>query len=162
MTNAPVPFEPHESGAFLHGTKSVLAIGDLLVPGRESNYEAGRVMHHVYLTRTLDAAAWGAELASGGGEGHIYIVEPTGELEDDPNVTDKRFPAIPPCPTELANQCEWSENSNWIRHSPERIRAMRERPNSSATRRGRDPRLSDGPAAQALELGAPATIVHEC
>ncbi len=127
MTNAPVPFEPHESGAFLHGTKSVLAIGDLLVPGRESNYEAGRVMHHVYLTRTLDAAAWGAELASGGGEGHIYIVEPTGELEDDPNVTDKRFPGNPTMsyrtrePVRVVGELE-----NWIGHSPEQIRAMRE------------------------------------
>lgn len=91
----PKPFELHESGAYLHGTKADLSVGDLLVPGRQSNYEAGRVMNHVYVTRTLDAAAWGAELASGDGRCRIYLVEPAGELEDDPNVTDKKFPGNP-------------------------------------------------------------------
>ena len=84
----PVPFEVHESGALLHGTKADLAIGDLLVPGRLSNFEAGRIMNHVYVTATLDAATWGAELAAGEGRGRIYVVEPTGAIEDDPNVTD--------------------------------------------------------------------------
>src|ERR671926_1062350 len=92
---APVPFEVYEAGAYLHGTKADLAVGDLLVPGRESNFEAGRVMNYVYFTATLDAAVWGAELAGGEGRGRIYIVEPTGDFEDDPNVTDKKFPGNP-------------------------------------------------------------------
>ncbi|MEO8095424.1 MAG: NAD(+)--rifampin ADP-ribosyltransferase, partial [Pseudolysinimonas sp.] len=86
---SPTPFEVHESGFFLHGTKAELAIGDQLVAGRGSNFESGRIMNHVYFTTTLDAAAWGAELAAGNGRPRIYIVEPTGEFEDDPNVTDK-------------------------------------------------------------------------
>src|ERR671929_731249 len=91
----PVPFEVYEPGVYLHGTKVEIAVGDLLVPGRESNFEEGRVMNYVYFTATLDAATWGAELAAGEGRGRIYIVEPTGDLEDDPNVTDKKFPGNP-------------------------------------------------------------------
>src|SRR3954447_12064635 len=91
----PVPFEPYEPGVYLHGTKADLAVGELLIPGRESNFEAGRVMNHVYFTATLDAAVWGAELAGGEGRGRIYIVEPPGEFEDNPNVTDKKFPVNP-------------------------------------------------------------------
>ena len=94
-TGEPVPFEVFEPGVYLHGTKADLAVGDLLVPGRESNFEAGRVMNHVYFTATLDAAVWGAELGAGPGRGHVYLVEPTGEFEDDPNVTDKKFPGQP-------------------------------------------------------------------
>jgi len=70
----------YEAGLFLHGTKADLTVGELLVPGRESNFEAGRVMNYVYFTATLDAATWGAELAAGEGRGRIYIVEPTGEF----------------------------------------------------------------------------------
>ena len=92
---APVPFEAYQSGVYLHGTKADLAIGELLAPGRESNFEPGRVMNYIYFTATLDAATWGAELAAGDGRGRIYIVEPTGGFEDDPNVTDKRFPGNP-------------------------------------------------------------------
>src|SRR3954449_9712527 len=91
----PVPFEVYEAGVYLHGTKADLAVGDLLVPGRESNFEAGRVMNYVYFTATLDAAVWGAELAAPHAPGRIYIVEPTGDSEDDPNVTDNKFPGNP-------------------------------------------------------------------
>jgi rifampin ADP-ribosylating transferase len=91
----PVPFEIHESGALLHGTKAQLEVGDLLVPGRPSNYEQGRIMNHVYVTETLDAAAWGAEMAPGDERPRIYVVEPLGDLEDDPNVTDKKLPGNP-------------------------------------------------------------------
>ena len=70
-TNQPVPFEVHETGVFLHGTKADLAADEVLVPGRESNFEEGRVMNHVYFTATLDAATWGAELAAGEGRGRI-------------------------------------------------------------------------------------------
>src|SRR3954468_8069088 len=92
----PVAFEVYEPGVYLHGTKAELAVGETLVSGRESNFEDGRVMNYVYFTATLDAATWGAELASGEGRGRIYVVEPTGEFEDDPNVPDKKFPGNPP------------------------------------------------------------------
>ena len=92
---APVPFEVYQPGVYLHGTKADLAIGELLTPGRESNFEPGRVMNYIYFTATLDAATWGAELAAGDGPGRIYVVEPTGDFEDDPNLTDKKFPGNP-------------------------------------------------------------------
>src|SRR6476469_1069660 len=91
----PVPFEVYEPGVYLHGTKSDLAVGELLVSGQQSNFEAGRVMNYVYFSATLDATVWGAELATGEGRGRIYIVEPMGEFEDDPNVTNKKFPGNP-------------------------------------------------------------------
>jgi hypothetical protein len=91
-TGEPVPFEVDEPGVYLHGTKADLAAGDMLVPGRGSNFEEGRVMNHVYFTATLDAAVWGADFAAGQGRGRIYIVEPSGAFEDDPNVTNKRVP----------------------------------------------------------------------
>lgn len=127
MTTAPRPFEVHESGAYLHGTKADLGVGDLLVPGRLSNFEAGRVMNHVYLTETLDAAAWGAELAAGDGRGRIYVVEPTGPIEDDPNVTDKRLPGNPTRsyrtrePVRIVGELE-----GWTGHTPEQRQAMRD------------------------------------
>jgi len=88
MPAEPTPFEVHESGALLHGTKADLQVGDLLVPGRRSNFGEERTANHIYVTARLDAATWGAELAKGEGRGRIYIVEPTGPLEDDPNVTE--------------------------------------------------------------------------
>jgi rifampin ADP-ribosylating transferase len=84
-TGEPEPFEVYAPGVYLHGTKAELEAGEVLVPGRESNFEDGRVMNHVYFTATLDAAVWGAELAEGMGRGRIYIVEPAGAFEDDPN-----------------------------------------------------------------------------
>jgi rifampin ADP-ribosylating transferase len=122
----PVPFEVYEPGVYLHGTKADLAVGDLLVPGRESNFEAGRVMNYVYFTATLDAAVWGAELAAGEVRGRIYVVEPTGEFEDDPNVTDKKFPGNP---TQSFRSREpvrvVGELVDWVGHSPEKLEAMR-------------------------------------
>jgi rifampin ADP-ribosylating transferase len=122
----PVPFEVYEAGVYLHGTKADLAVGDLLVPGRESNFEAGRVMNYVYFTATLDAAVWGAELAAGDGRGRIYVVEPTGEFEDDPNVTDKKFPGNP---TQSFRSREpvrvVGELADWVGHAPEKLEAMR-------------------------------------
>jgi rifampin ADP-ribosylating transferase len=120
------PFEVHESGAFLHGTKADLSPGDLLVPGRRSNYDEARRSNHVYVTQTLDAAVWGAELAMGEGPGRIYLVEPEGALEDDPNVTDKKFPGNPTRsyrtrgPVRIAG-----ELAEWVGHSPEELEAMR-------------------------------------
>lgn len=127
MTNTPKPFELHESGALLHGTKADLSIGDLLVPGRASNYEEGRVSNHVYVTRTLDAAAWGAELAVGDGRGRIYLVEPVGEIEDDPNVTDKKLPGNPTHSYRTREPVRVvGELTDWVGHSPEQIQAMRD------------------------------------
>jgi hypothetical protein len=94
----PVTYEhcAHVGGPFFHGTRSVLEVGAELVPGHGSNFQQGRLSNNVYFTALLDTAVWGAELAStlaGSGErGHVYVVEPLGAFEDDPNVTNKRFP----------------------------------------------------------------------
>lgn len=125
MPNPPKPFEVHESGAYLHGTKADLGVGDLLVPGRPSNFEDGRISNHVYITQTLDAAAWGAELAAGEGRGRIYIVEPLGEVEDDPNVTDKKLPGNPTRSYRTREPVKVvGEITDWVGHTPEQIRAM--------------------------------------
>ena len=134
----PVPFEVYEPGVYLHGTKAELAEGELLVPGRESNFEAGRTVNYVYFTATLDAATWGAELAAGAGPGRIYVVEPTGTFEDDPNVTDKKFPGNP---TQSFRSLEplrvVGEVVDWVGHSPEALEAMRAGV-AAALRRGPD------------------------
>ena len=123
----PVPFEVHESGAMLHGTRAQLEVGDLLVPGRVSNYEAGRIMNHVYMTQTLDAAAWGAELAPGGDRPRIYVVEPLGEIEDDPNVTDKKLPGNPTRSFRSREPIRiLGELDDWVGHSAEQIQGMRD------------------------------------
>ena len=125
-SHEPVPFEVYEAGLYLHGTKADLAVGDLLVPGRESNFETGRVMNYVYFTATLDAAVWGAELATGEGRGRIYIVEPTGEFEDDPNLTDKKFAGNKTAsyrsraPLRIVGELD-----EWEGHPPERLAEMR-------------------------------------
>ncbi len=126
-TSEPVPFEVYKAGVYLHGTKADLAVGEMLVPGRESNFDEGRVMNYVYFTATLDAAVWGAELAAGEGRGRIYLVEPTGGFEDDPNVTNKRFPGNP---TQSFRSREplrvVGELADWAGHSPEKLQAMRD------------------------------------
>jgi rifampin ADP-ribosylating transferase len=127
MTSRPTAFEPHESGALLHGTKTDLVVGDLLVPGRPSNFGGGRIANHVYVTATLDAATWGAELALGTGRGRIYIVEPLGALDDDPNVTDKKFPGNPTRSFRTREPVKVvGELVDWVGHSPEQLQAMRE------------------------------------
>lgn len=128
MTDGPIPFKIHESGALLHGTKAHLAVGDLLVPGRFSNYEPGRIMNHVYMTETLDAAAWGAEMAVGEGPGHIYLVEPTGDIEDDPNVTDKKFPGNPTRSYRTREPVRIvGELTDWTGHTGEQVQSMKDR-----------------------------------
>lgn len=88
-----------EAGPFFHGTSVDLGVGDLLTPGRPSNYRPGIVMNHVYFTALVDGAGLAAELAAelGAGDGvpRVFRVEPTGDFEDDPNVTDKKFPGNP-------------------------------------------------------------------
>lgn len=126
-TTGPTPFEIHEAGTLLHGTKADLAIGDLLVPGRISNFEAGRVMNHVYVTETLDAATWAAELAAGKSPGRIYVVAPTGALEDDPNVTDKKLPGNPTRSYRTREPVRITgELTNWTGHTPEQLQAMQD------------------------------------
>ena len=137
----PVPFEVYEPGVYLHGTKADLAVGEMLISGRESNFEAGRVMNYVYFTATLDAATWGAELAAGEGRGRIYVVEPTGEFEDDPNVTNKKFPGNP---TQSFRSREplrvVGELVDWVGHSPEKLEAVdaRRARRATAGRNGAD------------------------
>lgn len=116
-----------DSGPFYHGTKADLKVGDLLEPGHNSNYGEQKQANYVYLTATLDAAKWGAELAAGEGPGRIYCVKPTGPFEDDPNLTDKKFPGNPTrsyrtkCPLRVVGEVlEWEE------HSPEELRKMRD------------------------------------
>jgi hypothetical protein len=92
MAIDPTRFGSADPGPFFHGTKADLAAGDRLEPGKDSNFGSGATAKFIYLTATLDAAIWGAELALGDAPGRIYLVEPTGPFEDDPNLTDKRFP----------------------------------------------------------------------
>lgn len=127
MAREPKPFEVHETGALFHGTKAELAVGDLLVFGRPSNFEEGRITNYVYVTATLDAATWGAELAVGEGPGRIYIVEPTGPLEDDPNLTDKKFPGNPTRSYRTREPVKVvGELLDWVGHSPDQVQAMRD------------------------------------
>lgn len=122
----PAPFEVYKPGVYLHGTKADLAVGEMLVPGRQSNFEERRVMNYVYFTATLDAATWGAELASGEGRGRIYVVEPTGEFEDDPNLTDKKFPGNPTLSFRSREPLRVvDELVDWVGHSQEKLSAMR-------------------------------------
>jgi rifampin ADP-ribosylating transferase len=93
----PVTFDrcDHIGGPFYHGTKSTFEMGDELVPGHGSNFHEGRVSNNIYFSALVETAVWGAELATalaGTGErGHVYVVEPAGPFEDDPNVTNKKF-----------------------------------------------------------------------
>lgn len=126
MSQPPIPFQAHDSGTYLHGTKARLTAGDLLRPGFESNYEKDRISNYIYFAKTLDAAAWGAELAVGTGPERIYLVEPTGAVEDDPNVTDKKFPGNPTMSYRSAEPVRvLGELANWLGHAPEQIAAMR-------------------------------------
>ena len=121
-----MPFEVYEPCVYLHGTKADPAPGELLVARRESNVEEGRVMNYVYFSATLDAATWGAELACGEGRARICIIEPTGYFEDDPNLTDEKFPGNP---TQSFRSREplrvVGELVDWGGHSPEKLEAMR-------------------------------------
>jgi hypothetical protein len=118
-------------GPFFHGTKNALQVGDHLAPGQGSNYQQGRTSNHIYFSAILETAVWGAELATslaGTDErGHIYVVEPTGPFEDDPNVTNKKFPGnITQCyrtrhPLQIVGEVQ-----TWQAHTPEVLNAMLE------------------------------------
>ena len=121
------PSPAHDPGPFFHGTKADLQPGDLLVAGRSSNFGSGQQANFVYLTATMDAATWGAELAQGERPGRIYEVEPTGPYEDDPNVTNKRFPGNPTRSYRTRDPLlVVREVLGWEGHSPEQLQEMRE------------------------------------
>ncbi|HWC34532.1 MAG TPA: NAD(+)--rifampin ADP-ribosyltransferase [Mycobacteriales bacterium] len=127
----PVTYEhcDHIQGPFFHGTKAALEIGDELVAGRNSNFHADRVMNNIYFTALVSTAAWGAQLATalvGSSErGHIYVVEPLGPFEDDPNVTNKKFPGNVTQsyrtrhPLRIVGEVE-----DWDGHPPEALQGM--------------------------------------
>lgn len=118
---------PLNTEKFYHGTKANLKEGDFIKPGFNSNYGKRNKAKYVYLTATLDAAIWGAELAWGEGRGRIYIVEPTGPIENDPNLTDKKFPGNPTKSYRTESPLRVSgEVEDWQGHAPEQLQAMKE------------------------------------
>jgi hypothetical protein len=112
---------------YYHGTRAELKAGDLIEAGFSSNYGAGKKGSWVYLTATLDAAIWGAELAAGEGRGRIYIVEPTGPTDDDPNLTDKKFPGNPTRSYRSRDPLlVTGEVAEWQGHPAEQLKAMKD------------------------------------
>lgn len=124
----PVATDGSGSEQLYHGTKADLKPGDLIQPGYRPNFgNLERTTTWVYLTATLDAATWGAELASGEGPGRIYVVEPTGRIEDDPNLTDKKFPGNPTKSYRTREPLRVTgEITDWQGHSPEQLKAMKD------------------------------------
>lgn len=115
------------SQLFYHGTKVNLKPGDLIEPGHQSNFGKSKKASYVYLTATLDAAVWGAELAQGEGIGRIFTVEPSGPFEDDPNLTDKKFPGNPTNSYRSRHLLQVTgEVTEWHPHSPEKLKAMKD------------------------------------
>jgi rifampin ADP-ribosylating transferase len=114
-----------DSQTYYHGTKADLRVGDLIQPGYASNYGKRKQANFIYLTATLEAAVWGAELAVGAGRGRIYIVEPTGPIEDDPNLTNKRFPGNPTRSYRSRHPFRiLGEVAEWQGHSPDQLKEM--------------------------------------
>jgi len=122
------PEHPTDKGPFYHGTKADLKIGDLLTAGSKSNYSAGLIMNHIYFTALINGAGLAAALAKGEGRERVYIVEPTGSFEDDPNVTNKKFPGNPtrsyrsPEPLKIIG-----EVTDWTKQTPEELRKWNEK-----------------------------------
>jgi rifampin ADP-ribosylating transferase len=119
---------PADPGPFYHGTKADLQVGDLLTPGGNSNYKNDLIMNHIYFTAMVNGAGLAAALAKGDGRERVYIVEPTGAFEHDPNVTDKKFPGNPTrsyrsqAPLKIVG-----EVTDWVRQTSEQVRAWREK-----------------------------------
>lgn len=127
MKNERTPSKTLDHGPFYHGTKADLKERDMLEPGNSSNYGERKKANYVYLTATLDAATWGAELAVGDGPGRIYRVEPTGPIEDDPNLTDKKFPGNPTRSYRTQHPLRvMGEVLDWKGHSTEELKNMRD------------------------------------
>lgn len=119
-------------GPFYHGTRVALEVGDELAPGYGSNYHEGRVSNNIYFAALVDTAAWGAELATAlagdAHRGHIYIVEPLGPFEDDPNVTNKKYPGNPTQSYRSRHRLRVvGEVESWKGHEPEVVKGMLDR-----------------------------------
>jgi hypothetical protein len=115
------------SQSFFHGTRADLKPGDLIVVGYPSNFTEAKTLSWVYFAATLDAAIWGAELAAGGGKERIYVVEPTGPIMDDPNLTDKKFPGNPTLSYRSRDPLRViAEVTKWQGHPPERLQQMKD------------------------------------
>ena len=115
------------SQSYFHGTKADLRPGDFIKVGRASNFATDRPLSWVYFSSTLDAAIWGAELAAGGERQRIYVVEPTGPVFDDPNLTDKKFPGNPTMSYRSREPLKIiAEVTNWQGHAPDQLKAMKE------------------------------------
>ena len=124
----PLVSQPLDEGPFYHGTKADLREGDLLSPGFRSNYRPEVVMNHIYFTALRDGAGLAAELAAGDGEPRVYAVEPTGAFEDDPNVTDKKFPGNPTRSFRSSSPLKIiGEVTEWTRLTPEALQEWRTR-----------------------------------
>ena len=121
-------YNPSDKGPFYHGTKADLQIGDLLTAGGFSNYKSDLRMNHIYFTALVNGAGLAAELAKGNGEPRVYVVEPTGSFENDPNVTDKKFPGNPTrsyrsqYPLKIVG-----EITGWVRLTPGELRNWQEK-----------------------------------
>lgn len=117
-----------DQGPFFHGTKADLRVGDLLAAGFRSNYRPEIVMNHVYFTALRDGAGLAAELAAGAGAPRVYLVEPTGAFENDPNVTDRKFPGNPTRSYRSREPLRvLGEVDDWVRQTPEALATWRER-----------------------------------
>jgi hypothetical protein len=120
--------DPSDNGPFYHGTKADLRVGDLLTPGGSSNYQSDLVMNHIYFTALVNGAGLAAALAKGDGHERVYIVEPTGPFEHDPNVTNKKFPGNPTrsyrsqAPLRIVG-----EATDWVRQTPEELQKWRDK-----------------------------------
>jgi rifampin ADP-ribosylating transferase len=120
--------KPSDKGPFYHGTKADLQVGDLLTAGRESNYKSKFIMNHIYFTAQVDGAGLAAALAKGDGPERVYIVEPTGSFENDPNVTDKKFPGNPTRSYRTQAQLKIiGEVKDWVRQTSEEVQKWREK-----------------------------------
>ncbi|WP_276525063.1 MULTISPECIES: NAD(+)--rifampin ADP-ribosyltransferase [Pedobacter] len=120
--------QPTDSGPFYHGTRAQLNTGDLLTAGRVSNYQSELVMNHIYFSALAGGAGLAAALAPGEGPERVYIVEPTGSFEDDPNVTNMKFPGNPTRSYRSREPLKIvGELAEWQRSSPEQIQRIRDR-----------------------------------
>ena len=113
--------------SFYHGTRADLKPGDMIAVGYQSNFLEAKPLSWVYFTGTLDAAIWGAELAAGSRPQRIYVVEPTGPIENDPNLTDKKFPGNPTMSYRSRDPLRViAEVTKWQGHPPERLQEMKD------------------------------------
>ena len=119
---------PSDKGPFYHGTKADLQVGDLLTPGGNSNYQADLVMNHIYFTVLANGAGLAAALAKGDGRERVYVVEPTGSFENDPNVTDKKFPGNPTRSYRSTEPLKIiGELTDWVRQTPEELQNWKDK-----------------------------------